>query len=405
MNPLLPDDNSPERCTPKIFVSAAEPSGDQHAAGLIGAIRALYPQAVFFGIAGPRMRAAGCEAIEDWTSRSAMLAGAIRLVRQAFRLFSRIGKLLKTQPADLVIVVDSPTLNLPIAKKAKAAGCPVLYYIAPQLWAWAPWRIRRVRRRVDRIACLLPFEEDYFSSRGVPARYVGHPLMEQLQAVAPDPAAVESFRARGRPVVACLPGSRGHVIQEVLPGQIEVARAIAAGHSEAFFLFSAASETAAATLKSTLGPEKFRYSVEIARNAEVLSAADLALCASGTATLEVAYHRVPMVIMYNGSRWGYQLIARWLIRTPYLSLVNILAGRRIVPEFMPYYRSTEPIAAEALDLLANGPRRERMKADLGAIITALGTASAAEGAARIAAEMLAGKGFRTASESDKSLSR
>ncbi|MGB4257268.1 MAG: lipid-A-disaccharide synthase, partial [Phycisphaerae bacterium] len=375
------------------FISAAEPSGDQHAAGLIQAIRELYPDATFFGIAGPKMQAVGCHAIEDWTSRSAMLAGAIRLVGRAFRLFSRVGKLLKSEPADLVILVDSPTLHLPMAKKAKAAGCQVLYYIAPQLWAWAPGRIRRVRRRVDRIACLLPFEEEYFSSRGVPARYVGHPLIEQLQAVKADPATVEAFRARGRPVVACLPGSRGHVIDEVLPGQIEVARAIAAQHPDVWFLFSAAGPSAQDRLKTALERETFRYSIEVARNAEVLSAADLALCASGTATLEVAYHRVPMVIMYNGSRWGYQLIARWLIRTPHLSLVNILAGRRIVPEFMPYYTSTAPIAAEALDLLANQPRREQMKADLSAIIASLGTGRAAQGAARIAAEMLTRKGF------------
>jgi lipid-A-disaccharide synthase len=393
MNPTFPEEHAPRRSTPKIFISAAEPSGDQHAAGLIHAIRRLYPDATFFGIAGPRMQAAGCQAIEDWTSRSAMLAGAIRLVGRAFRLFSRVGKLLKSEPADLVILVDSPTLHLPIAKKARAAGCQVLYYIAPQLWAWAPRRIRRVRRRVDRIACLLPFEEEYFGSRGVEARYVGHPLIEQLQAARPDPAGVEALRTRGRPMIACLPGSRRHVIEEVLPGQIEVARAIAARYPDAWFLFSAADKSARERLEAALREETFRYSIETARNAEVLNAADLALCASGTATLEVAYHNVPMIIMYNGSRWGYQLIARWLIRTPHLSLVNILAGRRIVPEFMPYYTSTAPIAAEALDLLANQPRRERMKADLAGVIASLGTASAAQGAARMAAEMLSRRGL------------
>lgn len=376
---------------PKIFISAAEPSGDQHAAGLIRAVREIHPQAKFYGIAGPRMQAAGCEAVEDWTRQSAMLAGAIRLVGRAFGLFKRVGRLLRADPADLVIVVDSPTLHLPIAKKAKAAGCPVLYYIAPQVWAWAPWRIRRVRRRVDRLACLLPFEEHYFSSRGVPAKYVGHPLIEQLRAIRPDPAVVADLKHRGRPIVACLPGSRGHVIQEVLPGQIEVARAIAARHPDVFFLFSAADETAAATLRAALQPESFRHSVEVRRNADVLAAADLVLCVSGTATLEVAYAGVPLVIMYNGSKWGYRLVARWLIRTPHLSLVNILAGRRVVPEFMPFYTSTAPIAAEALDLLTNEPRRQQMKADLGAIIASLGTASAARGAAQIAAEMLSSR--------------
>jgi lipid-A-disaccharide synthase len=370
-----------------VFLSAAEPSGDQHAAGLIRALRGYLPQARFYGIAGPRMQAEGCQAIEDWTVRSAMLAGAIGQVGRAFRLFRRVGKLLRNDPADLVILVDSPALNLPIAKKAKAAGCPVLYYIAPQVWAWGSWRIGRIRRRVDRIACLLPFEEEYFQARGVPARYVGHPLIEQLEAVRPDPVKVEQFKGQGRPVIACLPGSRAHVIREVLGGQIEVARAIAGRFPEAAFFFAAAGPAAAEQIAPAL-PVGLRARVVEGRNAELLAAADLALVASGTATLEVAYARVPMVVMYNGSKWGYRLIARWLIRTPHLSLVNILAGRRIVPEFMPYYTSTAPIAAEAIDLLVNGPRRSAMRADLDAVIAALGTARAADGAARIAAEMI-----------------
>lgn len=384
------------RTAPQIFVSAAEPSGDQHAAGLIEALRELYPEARIYGLAGPRMQAVGCEVVEDWTRHSAMLAGAIRLVGRAFALFKRVGALLKASPADLVIVVDSPTLHLPIAKQAKAAGCRVLYYIAPQVWAWAPWRIRRVRKRVDRVACLLPFEEEYFSSRGVSAKYVGHPLIEQLRAVQPNTDAVAELKARGQPIVACLPGSRGHVIDEVLPGQIEVAGAIAAHHPGAHFLFSGADEKAGDKLRAALQAEQFAHSIEIGRNADVLAAADLVLCASGTATLEVAYARVPLVIMYNGSKWGYRLVARWLIRTPHLSLVNILAGRRIVPEFMPFYTSTAPIIAEALDLLSNSPRRAQMKADLDAVVRSLGTASAARGAAQIAAEMLSLQGFAPA---------
>jgi len=167
-----------------------------------------------------------------------------------------------------------------------------------------------------------------------------------------------------------------------------VARAIASRHARAVFLFAAASEAAAEMIRDGLrdGPPNCR--VEPGRNAEVLSAADLALCASGTATLEVAWHRVPMVVMYNGSKWGYRLIGRWLIHTPYLSLVNILAGEWIVPEFMPYYSSTEPIVAEALDLLGNAKRRAKMRSDLDTVVRSLGSASAARETARIALDML-----------------
>ncbi len=384
----MPDSPSAPTSAARIFISAAEPSGDLHAAGLITAIRTRLPDARFIGVAGPRMKAAGCEAIDDLTDRSAMLLGALGLAGHAWKLLRRIRALLIEHPADLVILVDSPALHLPMARQARAAGCPVLYYVAPQLWAWAPWRIRRVRKRVDRLAAILPFEEQYFRSRGVDARYVGHPLVEHLSASPPAEEKVAALKALGAPVVACLPGSRRHVIEEVLPGQIEVARAIHARHPKAAFLFAAAHEPAEQSIAAALQHERFAHRIERERNAEVLAAADLALVASGTATLEVAWHRVPMVVMYNGSKWGYRLVGRFLVRTPHLSLANILANRRIVPEFMPYYTSTAPIAAEALDLLDNPARRQQVRADLDAVIQSLGTAGAAETTAEMAVEMI-----------------
>ncbi len=389
--PETPPDPGPGR--PRIFISAAEPSGDRHAAQLITALRASLPQAEFFGVAGPGMQAAGCRAIADLTDRAAMLTGAFRLAGQAWLLIRRIGRMARAQRPDLAVLVDSPALHLPMAKKLKSAGCPVMAYIAPQLWAWAPWRIRRVRRVVDRLAVILPFEEEYFSRRGVAARYVGHPLVSQLRSARVDPAEVTALREAGRPVVACLPGSRSHVVREVIGGQIEVARRITQDHREAVFLF-AGHPAVAEQVRVAVGGSGLNARVLTDRNAAVLSAADLALCASGTATLEVAWYRVPMVVMYNGSKWGYRLVGRWLIRTPHLSLVNILAGRRIVPEFMPYYTSTAPIAAEALSLLADDARREGMRADLQRVVESLGPADAAAGAAALARELLASSGCR-----------
>jgi lipid-A-disaccharide synthase len=354
----------------------------------------ICPGAVFFGVAGPRMQALGCSAIDDLTGRAAMLLRAVRLAGHCYRLVRHLRRALRADPPDLAILVDSPALHLPMARAIKSAGSPVLYYIAPQLWAWAPWRIGRVRRRVDRLAVILPFEEAYFRDRGVPAEFVGHPLVAQLDEAPCDEDAVRAFRGLGQPVVTCLPGSREHVVREVLPGQVVVARRIAERYPRAVFLFAAASESAAEMIRSGLAGESLNHRVEIGRNTECLRATGLALCASGTATLEVALHRVPMVIMYNGSKWGYRLIGRWLIRTPHLSLVNILAGRRIVPEFMPYYTSTAPIAAEALDLLANEGRREAMRAELDVVRELLGTSRAAGRTAEIAMEMLCGAGPR-----------
>jgi lipid-A-disaccharide synthase len=381
-----PPDNHPSA---RIFISAAEPSGDRHAAGVIREIRKRRPESRFVGVAGPLMQQAGCEPIDDLTGRSAMLLGAVRLAGRAYRLLKRTDRLLRDQRVGLAILVDSPALHLPMAKRVKKAGTPVLYYVAPQLWAWAPWRIRRLRRRVDRVAAILPFEEEYFRQRGVDTHFVGHPLIEQLTARTPDADMIRDLKQTGSPIVACLPGSRGHVVREVLPGQIAVARAIAACHPQAAFLFAAAHQAAALAILSALAEEQFTSRVLIDQNAEILAAAELALCASGTATLEVAYAKLPMVVMYNGSKWGYRLVGRWLIRTPHLCLVNILAGRRIVPEFMPYYTSTEPIAREAIDLLTNPQRRADMTHDLEAVIQSLGTSSAAQTTAEMAIDMLA----------------
>jgi len=373
---------------PRIFISAAEPSGDRHAADLIAQIRTIRPESTFFGVSGPLMQAAGCECMDDFTSESAMLLGALRLAKRAHKLTRRVRKLLRAGNTDLAILVDSPALHLSMAKHAKAAGCPVLYYIAPQLWAWAPWRIRQLRRRIDRLAAILPFEEQYFQSRGVNARYVGHPLIEQLAKIEPSVQAVQALKNLGNPLIACLPGSRRHVVEEVLPGQIQVAQSIAAEYPKAAFGFSAANEGAGEIIKPALDKADINSHMIVDRNSELLSAADLCLCASGTATLELAYYKVPMVVMYNGSKWGYRLVGRWLINTPYLSLVNILAGKKIVPEFMPYYTSTRPIANEALDLLADKQRRMAMKTDLETIVRSLGTAGAAQQTAQIAADMI-----------------
>ncbi len=374
---------------PRIFVSAAELSGDRHAAELIREISAACPEASFWGIAGPGMRAAGCEVVEDFTARATMLAGAVRLAGHAWRLVRRVGRMARQHPPDLAILVDSPALHLPMAKQLRACGCPILYYIAPQLWAWAPGRIRKVRRLVDRLAVILPFEEAYFRQRGIEAAFVGHPLVTQLAGEEAHPDEVERLRYLGEPLVACLPGSRRHVVKEVLPGQIEVAEAIAERHPNAGFVFLAANVTTAEELiRPALAEVAFRWQISVARNAEVLSAAQFALCASGTATLEVAWHRLPMVVMYNGSKWGYRLVGRWLIRTPHLSLANILAGRRIVPEFMPYYTSTRPIVAEALDILGRPERQAAMRAELSAVVESLGAENAARKTARMALELI-----------------
>lgn len=370
-----------------IFLASLEPSADRHAAALINAIRRQRPDARFVGIAGPRMIEAGCEALCDLTLRAAMLYGAVGLVGTTLDLLRRIDRLFAEGVADVFVPVDSPAFNLLLARRAKARGLPVVYYIAPQVWAWAEYRVGKVRRRTDRLAVILPFEEPYFRGHGIDATFVGHPLVEAMEQSPPDPAAVARWRGVGEPIITCLPGSRRHVVTEVLPTQVAVCRQIVSRYPRAAFLFAAANDARAAEIRAGLAAEgnavAARSHVAIGENDALLSAADLVLVASGTAALEVACHHRPMVVMYNASRWGYHLVARWLIRTKYLSLVNILAQRPLVPEFMPYVRSVDEVARAALDLLGDAGRRERVCAELTELVASLGRHRAADETASI----------------------
>jgi lipid-A-disaccharide synthase len=371
-----------------VFISAAEPSADLHGASLIKAIRAMDPAIRFSGVAGPRMRDAGCEAIFDMTAHAAMLGGVFRAAPRALAMLRACKRAMRSERYDLAIVIDSPLLHLPLAKRACGAGVPVLYYIAPQLWAWGERRIKRLRARVARMAVILPFEEEYFAARGLRAEYVGNPLMDTLAARLVDTELTERIRAKGKPVICILPGSREHVVKEVLPGQIEVAEGIAARFADAHFCVSVANDRVRPLIESRLRSSTIPSELYAEQNGEILSAADFALVASGTATLEAAYYHVPMVVMYNATRLGYHLIGRWFLRTRVLSLVNIVAGRRIVPEFMPFYRTTEPIIDEALRQLNSPDELAGVRKALEGVISQLAKPGAANHAARIVLEML-----------------
>lgn len=384
---------------PRIFISVAEQSADEHASALIRAFRRRKPHAVFAGLAGPAMRTAGCETFHDMTARSAMALAAVRRVPEALWLLHQLKAYLAAEHFDAAVMVDSPTLNLPIARLCRLCNLPVLYYIAPQTWAWASWRNAKVRRRVNRLACIWPFEEPYFREHGMPATYVGHPSVDRLLAQPEDEPRVAAFRAGGSPVVTLLPGSRAHVIREVFPGQLEIAAALKRRFPRAQFLVVPANEEMRRLIGEIIAgssPVKDLHVPPVAPSADAtaalraaaIKAADLVLVASGTITLEVAYHGTPMIVMYNAGRWMYELIGRRLISTPYLSIPNILAGREVVPEFMPYYRSVAPIIARAAEWLSTPTTLARIRQELGEVVRPIVKPGAADNAAAELAALL-----------------
>ena len=406
MDPALPATRQTR--SPLVFISAAEPSADQHGAALIRACREQCPTIRFVGVAGPRMVDAGCDSIFDMTPHAAMLLGIVKSLARGAAMFRTSSRHLRRYPFDACVVIDSPMIHLPLAGEAHAAGIPVLYYIAPQLWAWGGRRIHKLRNRTERVAVILPFEEEFFRDRGVRATFVGHPLAERWASTKPDRAVVKNIRDRGSPVIALLPGSRKHVVSSVLPGQIEVARRIKQVFPDASFGVSVAGPAVAPIVESaiessavasrsmpsdasaseSMASESLSLTTYPDHHTELITAADLVLVASGTTTLEVAFHKRPMIVMYQASRMFYHLVGRWLLRTPHLSLPNILAGRAVVPEFMPYYTSTAPIADQAIELLKSESQRQSMVSDLAELIEPLHGSHASACTARMLLEMM-----------------
>ncbi|HWL94431.1 MAG TPA: lipid-A-disaccharide synthase [Phycisphaerae bacterium] len=383
------------KISPRIFISVAEQSADEHAASLVRAFRETHPGATFHGLAGPRLQAEGAECFFDMTARSAMAHAAFGRIPEVLGLLRRLKTYLREGRFDAAVLVDSPALNLPIAKICRRNGIPVLYYIAPQTWAWGPraWRNNRVRRRVNRLACLWAFEEPYFRAAGIQATYVGHPTLDHLRNVEISDARIAELRSPGSPVITLLPGSRKHVVEEVFPGQLEIARALRGRFNRINVIVVAANEEAKGIIQHNLSRHDRRLDATVVSGehdrAAAIRAADLCLAASGTVTLEVAYWGTPMLVMYQTPKWRYLLVGRWLIHTPYLSLPNILAGREIVPEFMPYYDSTGPIAARALEWLSNPGTLIRVRTELAEMIQGVLKPDAARNAASELAKLLA----------------
>lgn len=384
---------------PRIYLSVAEASADMHAAALIQVVRRRLPGAIFEGLTGPRTRAAGALTTFDMAAHAAMLTGMLKVIGKGMAASNATLRRWGESRPDLLLLVDSPELNLPLAAQAHRQGIPVLYYVAPQTWASREYRVRRIRRDIDRLACILPFEENYFRKFGVRASYVGHPLFESLRNDRADEGRVSLLRSdRAAPLIAILPGSRKHVVESMLPLQLAVigelrrlgvphriAISVADAQRLAFIEREIARCGMASRVVSGQSPVEPVAPADdcllLNDNASLLTAADLVLVASGTATLHVAAYRKPMIVMYDAGallRRAHRLFGKWILHTPHLSLVNILANRRLVPEFMPAVPPPVQVARVARDLLRDNDWRLQMVTDLDRLIRPLEETNASE---------------------------
>ncbi len=374
----------------RIFVSVAEDSADAHAAALMRCATSERRNWTFAGLTGPRMRSLGAETVFDMASHAAMLSGVVGLIGRAWKALAAIRADWRRNRPDAVLLLDSPELNLRIAKMAREHGLPVLYYIAPQTWASRAGRNRRIARDVECLACILPFEQEYFRAAGVQAEYVGHPLFESLREDVASPPRVAELCTGAAPLVALLPGSRRHVIRAVLPIQLDVIRRMRLVGVDSRVAISAVDQDRAAVIRELVATVEPAPQIVVAENAALLTAAELVLVASGTATLHVAAYRKPMIVLYDAGWLGrlHTTLGRFVITTPHLSLLNILARRRIVPEFMPRVPAPAIAAATAARLLTDTRWRELMIAEMDEIVRPLEQSHASQRVCAILDELM-----------------
>ena len=355
----------------RIFISAGEASGDLYASRVVETLRARHPDAEFFGCAGPRMQTAGVRAIVD--SRSIAVAGLVEVVAHIPRIWGEFRKLVRAaamEKPDVAILTDAPDFHLRLAKKLKKLGIPIVYLIAPQAWAWRSGRVRIMRERINRLLCIFPFELEFFESRGVPTTYLGHPL---ARIVRPSMTRAEFFHKLALPpdgrMVVLLPGSRHGEVERHMPALFDAARLIRNRQPVHFVLaLPPGFHTEGASFWERARAESIQVQEGITWDA--LAYAELALAASGTVTIEAALLGTPLVSFYrvNALSW---ILGRWLVRAPFLSMVNLVAGRQIAPELIQGDMTGERIAAEAIRLLDDDAARTQMRADLAEVAARL----------------------------------
>ena len=368
---------------PSIMLVAGEASGDLHGATLCRSLRRLAPDCRLFGMGGARMAAAGMELLADVTRAAEIgtteAVGRLPMIYAAYRRL-RHALTGSVRPAAMVLI-DFPEFNLRLARTARRAGVPVVYFIAPQVWAWRPWRVRTIRRRVSLVLAVFPFEPGLYRQAGVAVEFVGHPLLDVLADVPERSAARRLLDVpEDATLVGLLPGSRREEIERMLPAMRRAAADIARQRADVrFMLGRAATVDAEAVDRHVAGTPAIQ--VVCGRTHELMRAADLLLVTSGTATLEAALLGTPMIVGYRPS-WATELMGRLLVRIPWISLANITVGRTVVPELIGAEATGERLAAEALRLLGDPAALAAQRSAFAELSGTLGSRGVGERAAR-----------------------
>ena len=380
----------------ELLVVAVEASADLHGAAVLRELRALRPGLRAFGAGGPLLRAEGCETLVRAEDLSVMgIAEVLPAIPRIFGALRTLRRAAKERRPRAALLIDSPDFNLRLARKLRRLGIPVAYFIGPSVWAWRTYRVRQIARDVPRMLVILPFEADFYARHGVQAVYVGNPLADSfrlaLPAASPSSPATPTPRADlrralgldpARPVLALLPGSRRQEVRRLWPALLGAARLLRERMPDLQLVVP----VAPTVRREWLGTD-LPVTLVAGRSPEVLAAADAAVVASGTATLEAALAQVPTVVVYRLS-WLSWIVGRLLVRVRFVSLVNLLAGRLLVPELLQGHCTSGHIAESAVPLLTPGEARDAQLEGMRRIRADLAPAGS-QGAARRAAEEVA----------------
>lgn len=322
-----------------IFFSVGEPSGDQHTAHLIREIRSREPDVIISGFGGPLMKQAGCRLLYRLTDLAVMgIFHVIPLLGQFIRLVGEAGRYFQETRPDAVVLVDFPGFNWWIARKAKAAGIPVFYYLPPQLWAWAPWRIRRMRRLVDHVLCSLPFERTWYANRGMSVDDVGHPFFDEVAEHRLDQEFCGEWSSPTAGTVGILPGSRTMEISRNWPLMVQVMQDLSARCPHVRFLIACYKQAHQTRCREFVEQAGISLPIHyfVGRTSEIIETSDCCLMVSGSVSLEMLARRKPAVVVYRIARWLLPLKTIF-VRLKSITLTNLIAGRNVLPEFIVHF--------------------------------------------------------------------
>lgn len=332
----------------KIFISVGEPSGDIHGSNLAKYLRSVHPDIQIAGFGGAKMREAGVELLYPLAEHAVI--GFIQVARMYGFFVERVKQAadwMESEKPDAVVMIDFPGMNWWVARRAAERGIPVYYFVPPQIWAWGGWRVKKMKRYVNEAFTNFPFESDWYSERGMPNTWVGHPYFDELSEQRLDEPFVAQLKASGKKIIGMLPGSRTQELENNVPAMLQAAVRLHQSHPEIVFHFACLREKQKNWVQKKIATRQdwqlLPITMHFGKTPEVIEASEFCIAVSGSVSLELLWRKKPCVTIYHAAWFLYQL-SKVLKKCPFISLINLLAQREVTPEFVHYRSRSRQIA-------------------------------------------------------------